>query len=237
MSKHAAYVPKHRAVPERPLAEAPKKALKATLVLSAIAVAGTGTTVAGGMVLAGSPTVATAADVAGPVARETAAASSTPTVAAQSSAPGSTPSAAAVHRSQVVSRSDRRDAVDPAKAAALGTAPGTAARAVVQTEDLGSTGDPKQIASALLGSYGWSGSQFGCLVNLWNRESGWRTTAANPSGAYGIPQALPGSKMASAGADWRTNAETQIKWGLGYIHDRYGSPCGAWGHSQATGWY
>jgi len=237
LSKHAAYAPKHRAVPERPLAEAPKKALKATLVLSAMAVAGTGATVAGGIVLSGSPTVATAADVAGAVAGEAAAPSSTPSVAVQSS---STPSAAAVRRSQVVSRSDRRDAVDavdPAKAAALGTATGTAARVVVQTEDLGSTGDPKAIASALLGSYGWSGSQFSCLVNLWNRESGWRTTAANPSGAYGIPQALPGSKMASAGADWRTDAETQIKWGLGYIHDRYGSPCGAWGHSQATGWY
>ena len=74
-------------------------------------------------------------------------------------------------------------------------------------------------------------------MKLWNRESGWRTTAQNSSGAYGIPQALPGSKMASAGADWRTNAATQIKWGLGYISGRYGTPCGAWGHSQSTGWY
>ena len=61
--------------------------------------------------------------------------------------------------------------------------------------------------------------------------------AANPSGAYGIPQALPGSKMASVGADWRDNAVTQIKWGLGYIADRYGSPCGAWAHSEGHGWY
>jgi hypothetical protein len=73
---------------------------------------------------------------------------------------------------------------------------------------------------------------------LWNKESGWRVNAYNSgSGAYGIPQALPGSKMASAGADWQTNAATQIKWGLGYIKGRYGTPCGAWGHSQSVGWY
>jgi hypothetical protein len=90
----------------------------------------------------------------------------------------------------------------------------------------------------MLSSYGWSSDQLGCLVSLWNRESSWRVDAENPSsGAYGIPQSLPGSKMASAGADWRTNPATQIRWGLGYIHDRYGSPCGAWAHSQATGWY
>ena len=231
MSKHANYAPKHRAVPERPLVEAPKKALKTTLVLSAIAVAGTGTTLAGGLALASSPTVTTAADVAGPVTHDTS--STSPSVSATA-----TPSSATsvVRRAAVISRSDRRDAVDPAKEAALSTSAGTAARTVVQTEDM-STGDPKSIASALLGNFGWSGSQFSCLESLWQRESGWRINAANPSGAYGIPQALPGSKMSSAGPDWRTNAETQIKWGLGYIRDRYGSPCGAWGHSQSHGWY
>lgn len=96
----------------------------------------------------------------------------------------------------------------------------------------------KGYAIAQLESRGWTGSgQWGCLESLWQRESGWRATAANPSGAYGIPQALPGSKMASAGADWRTNPETQIRWGLGYIADRYGTPCGAWSHSQSNGWY
>lgn len=86
--------------------------------------------------------------------------------------------------------------------------------------------------------YGWKGDQFGCLVNLWNRESGWRWNSSNRwSGAYGIPQALPGSKMASAGADWRTNAATQIKWGLGYISARYGSPCGAWQFFRSHNWY
>ncbi len=90
----------------------------------------------------------------------------------------------------------------------------------------------------MLGSYGWGQDQFGCLVSLWGVESGWNPSASNPSsGAYGIPQALPGSKMASAGADWQSNPATQIRWGLGYIRGLYGSPCGAWDHEEATGWY
>ena len=99
------------------------------------------------------------------------------------------------------------------------------------------SGSPQQIAEAMLGSFGWSSGQFACLDPLWARESGWRVTAENPSGAYGIPQALPGSKMASAGPDWQTSAATQIEWGLGYIKGIYGSPCAAWDHEQATGWY
>ncbi len=93
-------------------------------------------------------------------------------------------------------------------------------------------------AASMLGGYGWGDDQFSCLVSLWNKESGWNYQASNgSSGAYGIPQALPGSKMASAGGDWQTSAATQIRWGLGYISGRYGSPCGAWGHSQSVGWY
>lgn len=85
---------------------------------------------------------------------------------------------------------------------------------------------------------GWSYRQFTCLDRLWTRESSWNHRARNAaSGAYGIPQALPAAKMASAGPDWRTSAATQIRWGLGYIRDRYGSPCAAWGHTEATGWY
>jgi hypothetical protein len=99
------------------------------------------------------------------------------------------------------------------------------------------SGSPEQIAEAMLGSFGWSSSQFSCLYPLWEHESGWSVTAANPDGAYGIPQALPGGKMASAGADWQTDAATQIRWGLQYIQGMYGSPCGAWDHEQATGWY
>jgi hypothetical protein len=93
-------------------------------------------------------------------------------------------------------------------------------------------------ARGMLAGYGWGDDQFGCLVSLWNKESGWNYQAHNSSsGAHGIPQALPGSKMASAGADWQTNAATQVAWGLGYISGRYGNPCGAWSHSQSTGWY
>ncbi|WP_237565555.1 hypothetical protein [Ornithinimicrobium cavernae] len=100
------------------------------------------------------------------------------------------------------------------------------------------SGSPRDIAAGMLGSYGWGQDQFSCLNSLWNRESGWNTYAQNPSsGAYGIPQALPGSKMATAGSDWQTNPATQIRWGLGYIQGRYGSPCGAWAHSQSVGWY
>ena len=91
--------------------------------------------------------------------------------------------------------------------------------------------------SMMASNYGWGDDQFSCLVSLWNRESGWRVNAANSSGAYGIPQALPGSKMASAGADWETNPATQIAWGLGYISGRYSNPCGAWAHSESSGWY
>ena len=96
----------------------------------------------------------------------------------------------------------------------------------------------EMLAVPMVAQRGWSNRQFGCLDRLWARESGWNAHAYNPwSGAYGIPQALPGEKMRSAGAGWRTDPRIQIKWGLGYIGGRYGSPCGAWSHSLATGWY
>jgi hypothetical protein len=98
--------------------------------------------------------------------------------------------------------------------------------------------DPRSVAKIMLADRGWGDSQFSCLNSLWNKESRWDYTATNPSsGAYGIPQALPGTKMASAGSDWRTNPITQIEWGLDYIADRYGTPCSAWSHSQSVGWY
>ncbi|GGJ93217.1 hypothetical protein GCM10010123_23830 [Pilimelia anulata] len=80
--------------------------------------------------------------------------------------------------------------------------------------------------------------QMPCLDKLFSKESGWNHRAQNKnSGAYGIPQALPGTKMASEGSDWRNNPATQIRWGLGYIEGRYNNPCGAWAHSKRTGWY
>ena len=97
---------------------------------------------------------------------------------------------------------------------------------------------PRQIARQMLPSFGWTQRQFPYLNWLWNRESGWNKFAENPySGAYGIPQALPGAKMASAGPNWRSNARTQIRWGLRYIRARYGSPRWAWAHEVAYGWY
>jgi len=96
----------------------------------------------------------------------------------------------------------------------------------------------KATARALVADRGWGSDQFSCLERLWQRESGWNYQAYNKSsGAYGIPQALPGSKMGSAGSDWKTSATTQIRWGLSYISGRYGTPCGAWNHSQSRGWY
>lgn len=96
----------------------------------------------------------------------------------------------------------------------------------------------RSVARSMLSHFHWSPRQFWYLNRLWNAESGWNKYAYNPSsGAYGIPQALPGSKMASAGPDWQTSAATQIRWGLGYIKSTYGSPCAAWSHEGATGWY
>ncbi|MCG7417603.1 phospholipase [Microbacterium sp. ACRRU] len=96
----------------------------------------------------------------------------------------------------------------------------------------------KEYAATLAAErYGWGADQFSCLESLWTKESGWDYQAYNPSGATGIPQSLPGSKMATFGDDWQTNAATQIAWGLDYISRAYGAPCSAWGHSQAVNWY
>jgi septal ring factor EnvC (AmiA/AmiB activator) len=93
-------------------------------------------------------------------------------------------------------------------------------------------------AASQIGAYGWDSGQMQCLIWLWTRESGWRLDAYNTSsGAYGIPQSLPADKMAAAGPDWQTNADTQINWGLAYIKSAYGSPCAAWAHETAHSWY
>jgi len=124
----------------------------------------------------------------------------------------------------------------PAASAASFTSPVAASGHIVL---LAAARTPRQIARGMLPKFHWNVSkQFKYLSWLWQRESGWNRYAYNPySGAYGIPQALPGSKMASAGPNWRSNASTQIRWGLRYIRARYGSPHRAWNHSQAAGWY
>lgn len=120
-----------------------------------------------------------------------------------------------------------------AEAAAAAAAAQAAALAAANTPD-----GARATARSLAAGYGWGADQFQCLNNLWQKESGWNYRASNGgSGATGIPQALPGSKMASFGTDWADNATTQIKWGLDYIKRGYGTPCSAWGHSQSVNWY
>jgi len=107
-------------------------------------------------------------------------------------------------------------------------------------EDAGTpaAGTAKAFALKLSSQFGWGQDQYSCLVKLWERESNWRYNALNSSsGAYGIPQALPGNKMASEGSDWASNPQTQIRWGVKYIKGRYGNPCTALVHSNQIGWY
>jgi hypothetical protein len=219
--KREKYVPKHRQAKHRadtsPFVKvAPKRVIRQTLMFSSVAVAATAGVVSTGV--ASSPlSVNSAAEsfstVANPLSSD--------------KADGD--------RAEPVSRSDdRREGADPAKEAALTPAEGPAVSRTVDVSDE----DPREIARALLAEFGFGPDQFGCLDSLYMSESGWRVDADNPySSAYGIPQALPGEKMASAGADWATNPVTQIRWGLGYIQDRYGSPCGAWSFKQGNNWY
>ncbi|WP_062077960.1 G5 domain-containing protein [Demequina globuliformis] len=114
---------------------------------------------------------------------------------------------------------------------------GTKTKPAIPT-GVSNAGTNRAIGKEMAASKGWTGDQWSCLNALWTKESNWNSNAHNSSsGAHGIPQSLPGSKMASHGSDWATNPATQISWGLSYISGRYGSPCAAWGHSQSVGWY
>ncbi|MEO8517717.1 MAG: hypothetical protein ABI438_00955 [Dermatophilaceae bacterium] len=158
-----------------------------------------------------------------------------------------TNAALAVARSAGVQRASaltqRQKVLADAKAAALARERVVAAQRVAREQArqgilARAQSDPRAVGRLLVFDKGWSDGQFNCLDSLWTKESGWRWNADNPSSsAYGIPQALPGSKMASVASDWSTNPITQITWGLSYISNRYGSPCSAWGHSQAFNWY
>ena len=230
MPKREKYVPKHRQAKHRaepvrrPLVA--RKVVGSTVAFSSVAVVATGVVVSGGVLNADQVSL-----------------DATPAGAAVGATGASTGSTAIgteritrilTERSEAISRSDRRETTDPAKEAALAQGAGDGRVEEVELSD----SDPRDIAQALLPEYGFSSDQFSCLDSLWTKESGWSVTADNPtSSAYGIPQSLPGEKMASEGSDWATNPETQIRWGLGYIQDRYGSPCGAWSHSVANNWY
>jgi hypothetical protein len=138
---------------------------------------------------------------------------------------------------RVDARRAARAEADTATATVRTPETGQTARSATRPSLAPAREDPRAFARAMLAQRGWSG-QWGCLNALWQRESSWDYRATNPSsGAYGIPQSLPPGKMADVGVDWRTNPQTQIRWGLAYISWRYGTPCKAWAHSQATGWY
>ncbi|WP_224274531.1 lytic transglycosylase domain-containing protein [Nocardioides lacusdianchii] len=231
MPKPDKYVPTHRAPGKHKAARASRRALRTGLVLSGLAAAATGVSVSGGLA-AQDPDVLTpaAADVAAPTG--TATSSSTPTTDASGVA-GAGAGAAAPEQPRertTVSRSARR--TDATKAAALEMSAGSA---VTRSETL-SEGDPRDIARALLPAYGFSSDQFSCLDQLYVSESDWRVDADNPtSSAYGIPQAL--TQLHDLPADYMTSAESQIRWGLEYIRDTYGTPCSAWSFKQGNNWY
>jgi hypothetical protein len=219
--KHAG---KHRSAPEAALLTRVGRRLRRPALISGVAVAATGMVVSMGVLTTSSP-----------IDDGAAAALSTSTQATSTQAKGLTQDELS-DREQQASRSidDRRPEKDKSKARTLSNASG---RATTKTQDL-TVADPKTLARALMPQYGMSSSEFDCLDNIWSQESGWNVHADNPSSsAYGIPQALPGSKMASAGPNWEDNAETQIRWGLGYIKGRYGSACAAWSYKQGAGWY
>ena len=210
----------HRGGHAAPRASTGRTVLRTATLTGGLASMATAVVVGGGVLSAGSPVMDAAGDLAAAAAGPSVATLSADDLAARARVP--------------LSRSDRRTSVDQDKAAALAQPQG---QAMTGTESLAQE-DPRTIARALLAEFGFSSDQFSCLDSLWMSESGWRVTADNPnSSAYGIPQALHGSKMSTAGADWATNPITQIRWGLGYIQDRYGSPCSAWSFKQGRGWY
>jgi len=217
------YVPKHRG----PLGEpALKKGIRKSVMFSGVAVAATGIAVSSGIVMkAEGPGNAASAALAGASLDQNQDGHGQDQKVSSDDLSG---------RTVAPSRSDRRTAVDPVKQSVLNQDSGGQ---VTETEDLTSQ-DPQTIARAMLSDFGFGDDQFSCLDSLYMSESGWNIHADNPSSsAYGIPQALPGSKMASAGPDWENNAATQIKWGLEYIKNSYGTPCGAWSFKQGHNWY
>lgn len=140
--------------------------------------------------------------------------------------------------SRYLSRSDARPPLPRAQAVTKAALPVRKQNVGGAVTESVAPPSPREIAASLLGSYGWDSSQFSCLDALWLRESAWNPYVTNSSsGAYGIPQALPGSKMATFGSDWSTNPKTQIEWGLWYIRQSYASPCGAWAFWQSHNWY
>ena len=221
MPRRESYVPKHRG----PLAEPTlKKGIRKSVLFSGVAVAATGIAVSSGILMKSE----------GPGNAASAALASANLGAPASGGLDAADAARLGDRRATASRSDRRTTVDAVKASVLNQDSGGQ---VTETEDL-TDQDPRTIARAMLPDFGFGSDQFSCLDSLYVSESDWNVHADNPSSsAYGIPQALPGSKMATAGSDWENNAATQIRWGLGYIKSSYGTPCSAWSFKQGHNWY
>ena len=217
------YAPKHRGAPPKRVRKGAKTGAKNAVIFSGAAMFATALSISAGVAAEGSSPEDTLVNLSAGKARLT--------------------EADLAAREQGASRSsDRTAAASVLKAAELSTAKGVAVTRTAHVSKavlakVSSTG-ARAIAQRLMAEYGMSDADFGCLDQLWTGESGWNVHANNPySSAYGIPQALPGSKMASAGPNWQDNAETQIKWGLNYIKQRYGTACSAWSFKQGHGWY
>jgi hypothetical protein len=216
LSEHRS--PKHLRAPVRRTGK--RRGARLAALLSGVSLAATGLVVGGAVLVATTP--------AGP--------------GAALSIAGTAPAAQAISQADLadrdaptVSRSlDRVPLASLARSRNLSNASGPAR---TRSEDL-SSADPRTLTKALMPQFGMSVSDFGCIDAIWTQESNWNIHADNPSSsAYGIPQALPGSKMSSAGPDWENNPVTQIKWGLGYIKERYGSACGAASYKRSHGTY
>ncbi|WP_110182054.1 lytic transglycosylase domain-containing protein [Nocardioides solisilvae] len=210
MSSSEQYVPKHRAPGKHRREREPRRLVRRAAVTAGVAAVSTGVAVSSG-VLSQAPDMV-AADTATDVSTDIAAAS--------------------LADRAVVSRADRRGARDPLKQAALSTEAGLVTKRTQTLDD----SDPREVARALMPEFGFSVSQFGCLDSLYVSESDWRVDADNPtSSAYGIPQALTRTHDLPEG--YMTSAEVQIRWGLEYIKNRYGTPCAAWSFKAANNWY
>jgi hypothetical protein len=210
------HVPKHRGTELEP---ALRRGGKKSVFLASVAVAMTALAVSSGLVMnSAAPSDAAAAALA----------------SAKADRQDASVPVDLTERANAASRSARRTSIDRHRQSSLNQDSGGQ---TTKTENLSST-DPRDIARAMLPEFGYPESEFSCLDSLFGGESGWNVHADNPtSSAYGIPQALPGSKMSSAGPDWENNATTQIRWGLGYINGRYGSPCSALSFKESNGWY
>ncbi|MDP9820596.1 aggregation-promoting factor C-terminal-like domain-containing protein [Nocardioides massiliensis] len=226
------YVPRHRAeAPARP----PRRAARIAVV--SLATLGTGGAISAGVLAGSGEPAGTSAVVASAVSDEDAATlrAEREQVAERASRAGGRASLSA-EAAEGETADGQPAGGEPDETKMLTLAP-PAGGAVTGVDDLADA-DPREIAQGMLGEFGFGSDQWGCLDQLWISESDWEVDADNPtSSAYGIPQALTGGTHDDLPADYMTNPVSQIRWGLGYIRDAYGTPCSAWSFKQANNWY